>query len=516
MAGTRINMSSLKQILLLRSLGTGKKKIAGQTGISKTTINDYFCHITRKGYVLQDLIQMEEPALEVLFTDAKESEEIARYNALKELFPYFSEELGRVGVNRMVLWQEYKSKHPAGYSYSQFCYHYQQWTASSKTSLHIEQKPGDKVYVDFAGKKHPIVDRNTGEIREVEMLVATLGFSGLTYFEFCPSQKKEDFLHCLENALHYFGGVPLACVPDNLKSGVTKASRYEPRIARDLEDLANHYGVAIVPTRSRKPQDKAWVERMVSIIYSRVYAVLRNDVFHDIGSLNQARLPLLENHNNMKMQDRDDSRRNLFEREERHLLRPLPKDRFEIKTYLKLTLGTNYHVYLKRDRHYYSAPHRYCGERCKVIYTARHVSIYLNGEQIAFHLRDYSSNRYTTNPDHMPENHKYVLGLSPEKLLQRGEQIAPEVQQYIQAILNKPMYIEQAFKSCEGILSYGKKVGKDRLIAACRRGILYNVFTYTFIKNTINNHLDNVEEDQPSTQCILPLHENIRGAQQYQ
>lgn len=338
MAGTRITMSSLKQILLLRSLGTGKKTIAKQTGVSKITINEYFDQIVRKGYVLQDLIKMEEMALEVLFTDAKENEEIARYNILKELFPYFSEELQCTGVNRMVLWQEYKEKHPLGYGYSQFCYHYQQWTTSSRTSLHIEQKPGDKVYIDFAGKKLSIVDPNTGELKEVEMLVATLGFSGLTYFEFCNSQKKEDFLYCLENALHYFGGVPLACVPDNLKSGVTRASRYEPWIAKDLEDLANHYGLAIVPTRSRKPQDKAWVERMVNIIYSRAYAVLRNDVFHDIGSLNQARLPLLEKYNTMKMQDRDDSRRSLFEREEQHLLRPLPKGWFEIKTYLNLTV----------------------------------------------------------------------------------------------------------------------------------------------------------------------------------
>ncbi len=516
MAGTRITMSSLKQILLLRSLGTGKKTIAKQTGVSKNTINEYLDQITSKGYVLHDLIQLEEPVLEALFADDQGNEEIARYNSLKELFPHFSEELRRVGVNRMVLWQEYKTKYAAGYSYSQFCYHYQQWSAASKTSLHIEQKPGDKVYVDFAGKKFHIVDRHTGELIEVEMLVSTLGFSGLTYIEFCPSQKKEDFLYCVENTLHYFGGVPLACVPDNLKSGVTRASRYEPGIARDLEDLANHYGIAIVPTRSRKPQDKAWVEKMVNIIYSRVYAPLRNEVFHDIASLNQARLPLLEKHNSMQMQDRDDSRRSLFEREEQHLLRPLPKDRFEIKYHLKLTVGTNYHVYLKRDKHYYSVPYRFCRKRCKVIYTAKHVSIYLDGEQIAFHLRDQTSNRYTTNPDHMPENHKYVLGLSPENLLQRGEQIAPEVKQYIQVILNKPMYIEQAFRSCEGILSFGRKAGKERLITACQRGIMFNVYTYTFISNTIKNHLDQVEPElEQPTQLPLPFHENIRGAQDY-
>ncbi len=282
-----------------------------------------------------------------------------------------------------------------------------------------------------------------------------------------------------------------------------------------MEDLANHYGVAIVPTRSRKPQDKAWVERMVNIIYSRVYAVLRNDIFHDIHSLNQARLPLLEKHNALKMQDRDYSRRELFEREERQLLRPLPNDRYEIKYYLKLTLGTNNHVYIKRDHHYYSAPHRYIGQRCKVIYSARCVSIYLNGEQIAFHLRGTSSSRYTTNPDHLDKGKRYVLGLSPEKLLEMGKQVAPEVEQYLQVILSKPVYVEQAFKSCEGVLSFSRKVGKDRLVAACRRGILFNVYAYSFIKNTLDNHYDKIE-DQPSDQYVLPLHENIRGAQQYQ
>jgi transposase len=514
MAGTRIPMSSLKQILLLRSLGTGKNKIEELTGVSKHTINGYLDQIARKGYVLQDLIQMEEPALEALFHGANEGDEIQRFNTLKELFPSFLEELHRVGVNRMLLWQEYKAKHPLGYSYSQFCYHFQQWNATNKSSLHIEQKPGDKVYVDFAGKKFPIVDRYTGEVREVEMLVATLGFSGLTYIEFCVSQKKEDFLQCVENALMYFGGVPLACIPDNLKSGVSKACRYEPRIARDMEDLANHYGIAIVPTRSRKPQDKAWVERMVNIIYSRVYAVLRDEVFHDIHSLNQARLPLLEKHNGLKMQDRDYSRRELFEREERALLRPLPKDRFEIKYYLNLKLGGNNHVYIKREQHYYSAPYRFIGQQCNVIFTARSVSIYVNGQQIAFHLRFTSSTRYTTNPEHLAKEKRYILELSPEKLLDRGRQISPVVEKYLQEILNKPMYVEQAYKSCEGVLSFSRKFGNDRLITACERGVQLNVFTYMFIKNIITHSLDKIEEQHP-LQYSLPFHENIRGAQHY-
>jgi transposase len=512
MAGTRINMRTLKQILLLRSLGTGKNKIARITKVSKVTINDYLDQITRNGYVLEDLIQMDEPALEALFSSDRENDEILRYTDLKNLFPYFTEELGRVGVNRMVLWQEYKEKDPGGYSYSQFCYHFQQWHASRKSSMHIEQKPGDKMYVDFAGKKFPIVDRVTGEINEIEMLVATLGFSGLTYIEFCLSQKKEDFLYAVENALIYFGGVPYALVPDNLKSGVARACRYEPRIARDMEDLANHYGIAIVPTRSREPQDKAWVERMVNIIYSRVYAALRNETLYDIHSANLARKPLLEKHNGLKMQDRDYSRRELFDQQERALLRPLPKTRYEIKQYLSLKLGGNNHVYIKRERQYYSAPYRFIGQTCTVIYTVRWVSIYFNGEQIAFHLR--SGQRYTTNPDHLPNEKRYLLELNPETLLSRGRKISPVVETYLQEILNKPVYIEHAYKSCEGVLSFARKVDPQRLIAACERGIQLSVFTYGFIKNLLTRQTDKLHNEQP-IQYTLPLHENIRGAEHY-
>lgn len=422
------------------------------------------------------------------------------------------EELRRVGVNRMVLWQEYKEKNPGGYSYSQFCYHFQHWNSSQKSSLHIEQKPGDKLYVDFAGKKFPIVDRQTGEKTFLEMLVVTLGYSGLTYIEFCLSQKQEDFLYAFENALIYFGGITRAVVPDNMKSAVTKACRYEPVIARDLEDLANHYGIAIVPARRYEAQDKAWVERMVNIIYSRVYAALRNETLHDVHEANLARIPLLEKHNGLKMQDRDYSRRELFENEERSLLRPLPVERYEIKHYLSLKLSGNNHVYIKRERQYYSAPHRFIGQSCKVIYTVRWVSIYVDGEQVAFHLR--RGLRYTTNPDHLPHEKRYMLELNPDTLLARGRKISTVVESYLREILNKPVYPEQAYKSCEGVLSFARKADSQRLVAACERGIQLEVYTYGFIKNMLSRQMDKLQEPA-SLQYTLPLHENVRGASQY-
>jgi transposase len=189
--------------------------------------------------------------------------------------------------------------HPDGYSYGHFCEYLNTWLKNKDASLHIEQLAGDKLYIDFTGYKPSIVDRDTGEIRDVEVFVSVLGFSGKTYVRVCESQKKEDFLQSIVHSLNYYGGVPNVLVPDNLKSGVDKANRYEAEINRDLLDLGNHYGMAILPTRSRKPRDKAWVERMVQIVYTRIFAPLRNRVFTSLDELNEAILELLEIHNSL-------------------------------------------------------------------------------------------------------------------------------------------------------------------------------------------------------------------------
>ena len=248
-------MEVIKQIGILSKLGYGKKAIARQLNLSKNTVKSYLSK--------NDL--------------ATEQQKNSRRETLIDFFPYVKKELGRKGVTRQILWGEYRLKHPDGYSYGQFCEYLNGWLHNKDASLHIEQLPGDKLYLDFTGYKPSIVDPNTGEIREVEAFVSVLGFSGKTYVRACESQKKEDFLPSIVHSLNYYGGVPNVLVPDNLKSGVDKANHYEADINRDLLDLGNHYGMAILPTRSYKPRDKAWVERMVQIIYTRIFAPLRND-----------------------------------------------------------------------------------------------------------------------------------------------------------------------------------------------------------------------------------------------
>lgn len=492
MANRPKGMEVIKQIELLNKLGIGKKAIAHQLGISKNTVKEY--------------LSKEKNDKD------NESPCSNRLSELQGLFPYFKEELKRKGVTRQVLWAEYKDSNPEGYSYSQFCEHFMQWLKNHDASLHIEQLPGDRMYVDFAGSKLSIVDTSTGEITDMEVFISVLGYSGLTYVTACKSQKKEDFLSCITNALEYYNGVPKVLIPDNLRSAVDKADRYEPEINRDLLDLGNHYEIAIMPARSRKPKDKAWVERMVSIVYNRIFAPLRNRVFTSLTDLNEAIAELLEVHNNQSLQKRDESRWNLFEQEKPYL-KPLPQERYELKEYQKARIMKNSHVQLHADRHYYSVPYKYIGQIVKVAYTKTHVSIYSNTERIAYHIRDFKQHKYTTIKDHLPSTHRFVSEWNPEKFTKWAAYISPIVETYIEKVLENKSYPEQTYRSCVGILSFDKKAGRERLIAACKRATEFGVFNYKVIEQIINNKLD--RQPVEVVQGTLPLHDNIRGAEYY-
>src|SRR5690606_10644562 len=330
MAGKTIIMSKLKQIIRLRGDGVALQAIAKAVDISRNTVKKYLRLIEVRELRPEDLLQMPDDQLEAILADPDPGDE-QRRAALTAMFPYMEAELGRTGVTRWILWGEYKQKHPDGFSYSRFCDHFKQYKISQSGSLRIEYKPGDKLFIDFTGKKMAIVDPSSGEITEVEIYIAILGYSQLTYVQAIASQRKEDLIAATENALHFFGGVPRVLIPDNLKSAVTKADKYEAVINSSFLDFANHHGTTVMPTRSYKPQDKAHVERAVNIAYSRIFAPLRNQVFYSLKELNDAISELLAAHNDKCFQKRPVSRRHLFDQEEKHLLALLPAERYEIK-----------------------------------------------------------------------------------------------------------------------------------------------------------------------------------------
>lgn len=514
MAGKLINMNKLKQIISLSQQGQSRKQVARATGCSKNTVKKYLLTMESKRWEYHTLLSMEDNELEELFTMTQQQETL-KFIELQAMMNYLEAELKRVGVNRQLLWAEYKDKHPGGYSYSQFCHYIQRYQIARTATMHFEHEPGDKIYIDYAGKKLQIVDRDTGEIRDVEVYIATLGYSQLTYVEASMNQKKENYISCTENALKYFGGVPKAMVCDNLKSAVTAASNYEADINNDFLDFANHYHVAVLPARSYKPKDKPLVEKSVSIIYSRIYAKLRDRIFYSLAELNQAIRELLEEHNNTQFQGKDYSRRQCFEKEEKQCLGILPET-YQMKEYCQLKVQKNCHVRLHKDKHYYSVPYRFIGEQVKLIYTQTTVSIYHKTERIAVHTRNFCPYKYSTIKEHLPSTHQFVMDWSPEKFISWATAIDKVVEDYIKKLLDAKQYPEQAYKSCVGILSMEKKVGKDRLIAACKRADNYNVYNYKVISNILEGKLDTVNDEyENSAENTLPGHENIRGAQYY-
>jgi transposase len=407
-------------------------------------------------------------------------------------------------------------KYPDGYSYSQFCDHFIAWKKSSSGTLHIEQEPADKLFIDYTGKKLSIIDQSTGEVTDVEVYVAILGFSQLTYVEAIESQRKENFIQGGENALHYFGGVPRVLVPDNLKSAVHKANKYEAEINSSFLDFANHYGTTVLPARSYKPRDKALVEKAVNIAYSRIFAPIRNEVFYTLASLNRRIADLLEDHNNQHFQQRPCSRRQLFEEQERHLLSPLPPERYEMKSFKQVTVMKNGHVQLIEDKHYYSVPYRFIGKKVKLVYSRSRISVYYNNERISYHLRSTLRYRYTTIKDHLSSAHQFVSEWNPDKFINWAAGIAPVVKEYILEILNNASYPEQAYRSCVGILSQENKVGKERLIKTVERATHYGAFSYATIIKILQAGLDTLDPaGEQVIQGSLPFHENIRGSENY-
>ena len=484
--------------------------------ISRPVITEFLAKCTQKEIDYQTVKELPDDEIEkLLIDDPLIKSDDDRYTVLEKRFPHMSLELKRVGVTRHILWGEYLRENPEGYGYSQFCYHYQVWEASRELSMHQEHKAGDKLFVDFAGEKLSFTNPITGESTPVHVFVAVLGASQLTYVEAVPSQKKREFIEANVNALHYLGGAPTAIVPDNLKSAVTKAHRYEPDINPEYIDFARHYGITILPARPYKPRDKSLVEGAVKIVYQQIYAPLRDRVFHSIDVLNAAIREELERYNNRVMKGYGKSRRELFEEVEKAALCPLPDERFTIRDFSSVKAGFNYHIYLKADKHYYSIPCQHRGRSVDVFCGPRTVEIYYKNERITLHVRDRTPYRYTTTPEHMPPNHRFMDDWTAEKFLAWGDSIGEEVHRIIEVVLSTRQHPEQGYKTCLAILSLAKGYGNERLRGACRTAAYIGAYTFRTIENILKNNMDGYEVQPELFDSPLPLHENIRGSEYY-
>lgn len=515
MANTPISMNKIRQILRLHTQGYKKLQIAEQTGISRNTLKKYLKGFIESGLSFAEINSLSDKDLEAFFIKQEERPVNEKLHTLFALFPLIDKELKRKGTTRKLLWNTYKQEHPEGFGRSQFNSYFAAWKAQVSPSMRMEHKAGDKLYVDFAGEKLHIIDKPTGEVHPVEVFVAILGASQLTYVEAVMSQQKEDFISACEGALHYYGGVPAAIVPDNLKSAVTKSSKYEPVLNETFADFAEHYSTSILPARAYRPRDKALVENAVRIIYTRIYAKIKDKEHFTLEELNASIRVELEAHNNLALSGRDYSRRQQFEEIERPVLQPLPVLRYELKKQAYATVMKNGHVSLSADKHYYSVPYRFIGRKVKVMYSRHSVEVYYKYERIALHKRLKSPYNYTTDKDHMASSHRFVSDWTPERFLSWAEAIHEDVRSYILQVLERKQHPEQAYKSCVGILSLGKKAGHERLIKACQRALGYGIYNYKTIQTILEKGLDK-EDMQENEQLQMPLHDNIRGEEYYQ
>jgi transposase len=506
-------MKSIREIFRLRTQKQFSiRKIARTLKISRPVVSEYLAKFKNSGLAFTAIANMSDDELLLHLKNTKK-EESARYTNLANQFSYITKELTKTGVTLFQLWTEYKQEYSDGYSYSQFCYHYQVFKESTKTSMHMTYKAGERIFVDFTGQKWTIFDKNGGESREADIFVALLACSQYTYVEAVEDQSKESLVRCTENALWYFEGVPESIMPDCLKSGVTKYHKYEPDINPLYADFAAYYDTVIYPARPGRPQDKALVEGAVKIIYTRIYSELRRIKFYSLQELNKAILAKLDEHNNKPFQYLKFSRKQLFEEQEKSTLKPLPFDLYPMKTFAQYTVGFNYHIFLTEDKHYYSVPYQLVKKKVEVRYTEKTVEIYSNNLRVAAHKRDRTAKGYTTNELHMPEAHrkqKEFNEWTPERFINWAESIGGPVKDVIQSVLEQRKYPQQAFKSCLGILHLEKKYSKTRLITACEKALYLNSACWKTINNLLKNNLENQSND-PDLFSPLPEHGNLRG-----
>lgn len=516
MANTTISMSKIRKILRMYTQGRSIMSIAAQSDASRNTVKKYLASFKDCGFTFDEVNALNDKELEDLFGKSKEHAASDRMQSMLRCFPHVDKELKRTGMNRHMLWLEYIKEFPDGYQYSQFCFYFAQWRARVNPVMHIDHKAGDKLYVDFAGERLSITDKETGEVTPVEVFIAILGASQLTYVEAVMSQQKEDFISACENTLHYIGGVPEAIVPDNLKAAVTKTNRYEPTLNDTFADFADHYGTTVLPARAFHPRDKALVEGAVKIMYTRIYAPLGKTTYHSLKELNDAIHKELEDHNSRLLQGRNYSRRQQFEEVEHETLAPLPTLRYELKKQFYATVMKNGHVRLGPDKHYYSVPYRFIGKKVKLLYSSTMVEAYYNYERIAIHQRTKGLHHYTTDKDHMASTHQFVTEWTEEQFLIWAASIHEDVRLYIHHIFNRKQHAEQAYKSCLGILGFARKVGNDRLITACKRGLSYGIYNYKTIHSILERNIDQCQDSLFADELPMPDHDNIRGEDYYQ
>jgi transposase len=510
MANERISMKNIKEILRMHEAGLNRSQIKRATKICRKTVREYITRAKAIGLtyaLIQD--KTESEVYELIFPQQAKQQ----VQPLPDWKTVHLEITTHKSVTIFTLWEEYIQTYPEGYKYSQFCDLYRTWRKTLDYSMRQIHKAGEKMFTDYSGMTMPVIDQQTGEVRQAEIYVSVLGASNYAYAEATWSQSLPDWINSHIRTFEYFGGVPEIEVPDNLKSGISKACRYEPDVNPAYQDMAMHYGIAVIPARPAAPKDKPKVENAVLVVQRWILAKLRKHTFFSLAELNQKIQDLLIVYNNKPFQKLEGCRRSAFEMLDKPLLKPLPQQRYEFAQWKKATVNIDYHIEV--DGHYYSVPCKYVREKIDLKITSTTISLFHNNQQITFHQRSRQKGGKTTVAEHMPKSHKEYGEWTPERIMSWAESIGQSTRIVAERIIQSRQHPAQGYKSILGIIGLAKRYTVARVEAAAKRAVFYAAYSYQSIKSILEKELDKKPlEEEPKLSSPVQ-HENLRGSEYF-
>jgi len=508
-------MRKIREVLRLSfELDLSEREISKSLLVSRSTIGDYLRRFAVSGLSWPLPPELSDAGIDARLFPPKPAIPDARRPTPD--WSLVNQELRRKGVTLFLLWQEYKTGQPEGFLYSWFCENYREWTGKLDAVMRQEHLAGEKCFVDYCGKTMSITDRHTGEIRQAQIFVGVMGASNYTYAEATWSQTLPDWIGSHIRMLEYFGASPEILVPDNLKSGVSKTCRYEPDTNPSYHAFANHYSIAVIPARSRKPRDKAKVEGGVLIVTRWILACLRNHTFFSLAELNTAISELLARLNQRPFKKLTGCRESVFRSVDYPAMRALPMERHVFSEWKKVRMGVDYHVDLG-DCYYYSAPYTLIGKQLDVNFSEYVVEILYRGQRVASHARLHGhAKHYSTLTAHMPKGHREMAEWTPERIVNWATSVGEHTGKLVNALIERKQHPQQAFRAALGIIRLGKRHGNDRVEAACRRAYTTNAISYSSVDSILKHRLDELPLPQDTQPSSLPLfHDNVRGAGYY-
>jgi transposase len=505
-AKRELTMRQMRQVLRLRASGMSAREIGRTVGVARSTVQDGLRRAQAKG--------LTWPLPETLTDAVLEERLFARSGSLQGQrrraepdWAHLARELKRPGVTLMILWEEYRAALPDGYGYSRFCDLFREFERRLSPVMRQQHNAGEKVFVDYSGKRLPITDPLTGEVRLAEIFVGVLGASSFTFAEATWSQQLPDFIGSHVRMFKAFCGAPRLIVPDNLKSAVNKASFFDPEINRSYGMMASHYEAGILPTRARKPRDKAKVEAGVRIAQGYILGRMRNRIFFSLAEANAAIADAIGMLNAKVMRRIGVSRAHLFETIEGPALCALPTEDYAFAEWKMARVGIDYHV--EAHGYFYSVPFGLIGREVDLRITARTIEVFAGGVRVATHERRYRGSAHGTDPAHMPKSHRRYAAYSPERFRSWARHVGPNTEGLILAILSRRRHPEQGFRTCIGVLQKMRGVPVEQAEAAAARALDLNLFAYRDIAALIDKPVSAPAKATTDTPAIS--HRNLRG-----